>query len=98
MKVKKILSTALAFTMIFTMLVSSAFAENYGSAIDQIMSTFTLQNISASSAPQQQVNGSYRMVELLEVMAKEEDYSSSKISSIMSSFTLQNISASSAPQ
>ncbi|MBE5767801.1 MAG: hypothetical protein E7335_11730 [Clostridiales bacterium] len=76
----------------------SASALGYSSEISSIMSTFSLQNIYADSAPQQQVNGSYRTVELLEVIAHEKGCSSSSVSSIMSTFSLQNIYADSAVQ
>ena len=35
-----------------------------------MMSSFTLNNYSCNSAPQQEVNGTYRTVEMLEIIAK----------------------------
>ena len=74
---------------------------SYSSEISSVMTSFTLNNISCKSAVQQAVNGNYRTVEMLEIIAKELDtkgtYSSS-ISSVMTSFTLNNISCKSAPQ
>ena len=76
----------------------SAFAGSYSSTIQSIHSSFVSGNRSASSAPQQAVNGAYRCVELLEVIAAEYGVSSSSISSIHSTFSSSNRSASSAPQ
>lgn len=94
MKARRII----ACLVIVCLMASNALAAGYSSSISSIMSTFSYQNIMASSAPQQQVNGAYRMVELLEVMAKESGCSSSSVSSVMSTFSYQNIMASSAPQ
>ena len=52
----------------------------------------------ASSAVQQLTNGTYRTVELLELIAKKLGCNSSEISDIMSTYSYQNIVASSAVQ
>ena len=55
-------------------------------------------NNSATSAPQQEANGAYRCVELLELIAMQVGGSSSTVSSIHSSYVRGNNSATSAPQ
>ncbi|MEG2357157.1 MAG: hypothetical protein RSC40_09390, partial [Clostridia bacterium] len=62
---------------------------------------FATNNYSCESAPQQTVNGSYRTLEMLEIVAKLLDTSGSyanEISSVMSSFVTNNYSCDSAPQ
>ena len=76
----------------------SAFAARYSSDISGVMSDFVINNYSCDSAPQQQVNGTYRTVELLELIALKLGCSSSSVSSIMSSFSINNYSCKSAPQ
>ena len=93
----KVLACILMLCLIMTTVIS-ANADSYASDISSVMSTFSYQNIMSSSAPQQEVNGAYRMVELLEIMAKEKHCDSSKISDIMSTYSYQNIMASSAVQ
>ena len=59
----------------------------YSSEISRVMSNFSHRDTMADNILQQHVNGSYRMVELLSIMAKEKGCSSSDISSIMSNFS-----------
>ena len=68
------------------------------STVSSIHSSFTTGNIRAKSAPQQEANGAYRCVELLELIAARVGVSSATISSIHSSFTTGNIRANSAEQ
>ena len=60
-----------------------------------IMSDFRVQEIMASSAYHQTANGTYRTVELLNLIATDMKLDTS---SIMSDFRVQEIMASSAPQ
>ena len=45
------------------------------SSVSAVMSDFSYNNIFCDSAPQQVVNGTYRTVELLELIAKKLDSS-----------------------
>ena len=95
----KLFKKLTALFLILAMLMPcTALATDYSSQISSIMSSFSLGNIRADSAYQQQANGAYRMVELLEIIALEKGCSSSSVSSIMSSFSLGNIRADSAIQ
>ena len=65
------------------------------------MDDYDSGNKSANSAPQQQVNGAYRMVDMLTVLAMELDTTgrfTSMISDIRDTFKAQNNSANGAPQ
>ena len=76
-------------------------AKDYSSEISSIMSSYTLNNYSCKSAVQQEVNGVYRSVEMLEIIAKLADSTgahSGEIASVMSSYTLNNYSCKSAVQ
>ena len=98
---KKIFARILALTLVLVMLggiTTTALAGKYSTKVSSIMSTYTLTNSRAKSAPQQQVNGTYRTVELLEQIALKLGCNSSKVSSIMSTYTLTNSRADSAPQ
>lgn len=53
--------------------VSTAYALEYSTDISSIMLEFSLQNSYADSTVQQAVNGTYRTVELLELIASEWD-------------------------
>lgn len=64
---KKLVSLLVALMLCMTSL--PALAASYSSQINSIHSSFISGNISANSAPQQQVNGYYRCVELLETIA-----------------------------
>lgn len=97
---KRIRFTSLSMMFILLMSVQ-VFAKDYSSDISSIMSNFVLNNYSCKSAIQQQVNGTYRTVEMLEVIAHELDYSNNydkDISSIMSTFALNDYSCKSAEQ
>ena len=70
-----------------------ALAGCYSSSISSISSTFSRQDTRASNIYQQICNGTYRTVELLEVIAYELDTKgvySSTISSIHSTFSRQD--------
>ena len=43
------------------------------SDVSGVMSSFTLNNYSCESAPQQAVNGTYRTVEMLELIVRQLD-------------------------
>ena len=61
----------------------------------------TINNYSCKSAPQQEVNGVYRSVEMLEIIAGLADKTgiyASDIRSTMSSYTINNYSCKSAVQ
>ena len=94
---KKTMMSLLALALCL-MLPISCLAGSYSSTISSIHSSFVSSNRSAKSAPQQAVNGAYRCVELLEVIAYEYGVSSSTVSSIHSSFSSSNRSSKSAPQ
>ena len=74
---KKRLSVLLSVILLAMMVPQAALASSYASTIYEIHSSFVSSNRSASGAPQQQVNGAYRSVELLEVWAYEIGVSSS---------------------
>ena len=57
------------------------------------MSEFSYQNTMANNLYQQQLNGIYRTVQLLEKIALKLGCNSSKVSSIMSEFSYQNTMA-----
>jgi len=59
----------------------------YSSEISRIMSNFSHRDTMANNILQQHVNGAYRMVELLSIMAREKGCSSSEVSRIMSNFS-----------
>ena len=65
---KRIVSALLLVCLLFSFV--PACADSYTSAISEVMSDFVLNNYSCKSAPQQQVNGAYRCVEMLEIIAK----------------------------
>ncbi|MEG0126338.1 MAG: hypothetical protein RR816_09680 [Clostridia bacterium] len=67
---KKIIAFALSLIMCLT-LCTAASAKDYSSEISSVMSSFVTNNYSCDSAPQQAVNGTYRTVEMLEIIAKE---------------------------
>ena len=67
MKIKRIVSAALA--LILCLSCACASAGTYTEAIRSIHSSFVSGNNRATSAPQQQANGMYRCVELLESIA-----------------------------
>ena len=94
---KKTMMSLLALALCL-MLPISCLAGSYSSTISSIHSSFVSGNRSASSAPQQEANGAYRCVELLELIAAKAGVSSLTISSIHSSFVSGNRSANSAPQ
>ena len=59
------------------------------------------QDSSCTSAPQQEVNGLYTCVKLLNIIALEKDsfnLNSSRISTVMSTFSTSNSSCDTAPQ
>lgn len=89
---------ALLALMLVLGMTFSASAAGYSSRISSIMLDFSLSNSRADSAPQQQVNGAYRMVELLEIIAQEKGCSSSSVSSIMLDYSLSNSRSKSAAQ
>ena len=97
---KRILVSCISFILVLSM-TFSACATDYSSQISSVMSSFALNNYSCKSASQQQVNGTYRTVEMLEIIAKELDSGgrySSQISSVMSNYALNNYSCKSAVQ
>ena len=61
----------IALTLI--LLPLGAYAGSYSSEISFVMTSFTLNNYSCKSAPQQEVNGTYRTVKMLEIIAKVLD-------------------------
>ena len=64
--------TALLLALIMTAsMTCGALAEDYSSKISSIMTSYTLGDIRASSAPQQAANGLYRCVEMLELIARQ---------------------------
>ena len=66
--------------------------------MSDIHSSFVSGNRSADSAPQQLVNGNYRTVELLELIALQLGCSYSDVNEVHSSFASGNRSAGSAVQ
>ena len=70
MKRKAVLFAALLLCLCLPL---NGLAGSHTAAIQSIHSSFVSSNRSASSAPQQQVNGLYRCVELLEVIAYAMD-------------------------
>ena len=85
---KRIISLILLLCLLLP--CATANAGSYASDISSVMSSFRLNNYSCDSAAQQEVNGSYRMVEMLEIVALEFGAASSDVSSVMSSFRLNN--------
>ncbi len=51
------------------MITGTAYAGTYESDISEIMLTLSLNDSSCKSAPQQEANGAYRMVDMLKVIA-----------------------------
>ena len=94
---KKLTSLALVFALLMV-IAGTALAGSYASEISSIHSRFSRQDSSASSAPQQLVNGLYRNVELLELIALKMGCDYSDVSSIHSRLSRQDSSASSAVQ
>ena len=76
----------------------SALARDFSSAIQSVHSTFVSSNTRAKSSPQQSVNGAYRCVELLVLIALQVGVPSSTVNSIHSTFVSSNNRADSAPQ
>lgn len=97
---KKISTVFISCILLLALLTITAFAD-YSSDISSVMSSYRLNNYSCESAPQQKVNGTYRTVEMLEIIAKEVDTGNkytSDISSVMSNYRLSNYSCESAVQ
>lgn len=65
MKLRRFLISILFVCLIVSTIIPAR-ADSYASDICSIMSTYSYQNIMASSAVQQSVNGLYRSMELLE--------------------------------
>ena len=76
--------------------ISSGNSGRHSADISSVMSSFNHNDIMADSALHQQVNGAYRMVDLLMIMAKQCGCSSSEISRIQSDFSHNDIMADSA--
>ena len=98
---KRVLTFVVSLILMITMIAGVAQAGSHSSDISDVMYSFTMNNYSCDSAPQQQVNGSYRTVEMLEVIAKILDTKgkyASEISDVMYSYTMNNYSCKSAPQ
>ena len=91
---KKLISIFTVFAFLLLPLTAYA-SSSYSNEISSVMTNFTLNNYSCNSAVQQAVNGNYRAVEMLDIIARELDTKgtySSDISSIMTNFTLNNYS------
>ena len=69
---KRTLSVIILLVFLVPFSVSYA-SGSYSSEISSVMLNFSLNNYSCKSAPQQAVNGNYRTVEMLEIIAKELD-------------------------
>ena len=96
---KKHLSVLLTIILALALLApQTELAGSYASTIRDIHSSFVSGNRKADSAPQQQVNGAYRCVELLEVWAYQVGVASGTVSDIHSSYVSGNRRADSAPQ
>ena len=93
---KRILSALLILCLVFICVPASA--GTYSSDISDVMYDYVMNNYSCKSAPQQQVNGAYRCVEMLEIIAKEVGGSSSDISDVMYDYVMNNYSCDSAAQ
>ena len=66
----KRLFSVFAALMLMLIPFHAAAGTSYGSEISSVMLDFSLNNYSAKSAPQQEVNGTYRTVEMLAIIAK----------------------------
>ena len=83
------------YLLIFFIVFNSFFLSSKDINTSSVMSSFSTQDILANSAVQQQVNGFYRTVELLDLIARDMGINTS---SVMSSFSTQDILANSAYQ
>lgn len=98
MRKTRLVSFLLVICLLWGACISTALAGKYASDISSVMSAYSSGNIRASSAPQQEANGAYRIVELLEILAYEKNCDASSVRSVMSSYRSGNIRANSAPQ
>lgn len=97
---KRIIALFLMITLLATCAVSNA-ASSYTDLISSVLDSMNQNNKSASGAPQQTANGSYRAVEMLTLMAYRLDSSNSYteiIDSAIDTLNANNKSLSSAPQ
>ena len=93
----RVIAAVLAAVMVICSIAVSCAATDYSDAISSVMSTFRRQDSSASNINHQILNGRYRTVQMLEIIAYELDSKgvySDAISSVMSTFRRQDSSAS----
>ena len=69
---RRIVSAWVAFIVLLIPLCACA-GSSFSSEISSVMTNFTLSNYSCNSAVQQAVNGNYRTVDMLDIIAKELD-------------------------
>lgn len=98
---KKVVCLILSLAILLSFGISAYAATDYSDLISSVLDDMSSNNARCSGAPQQSANGAYRLVEMLAIIAMENDTSgtySDVISSVLDDMSANNARCSGAPQ